>query len=410
MGTIIALRVGNLEIDWGKNNFFKDHSPLYQSGDIKNIPYFYYDDQSNIISEEHEGLSKSLCKVCDRIDLLGYSLEVCEAEFIYLSNLNNFDINQFTFNDFKNLLHTVDVTRLSLDYGEGVDLFGRFFERYIFPRLGLQHKQLDPVYVKHDICQAMENISPYTVLQLLRNNPSASCLNVEWCFHDLVESGWAEKEEISQELVGNKKFLIVTEGSSDSLIIKHAFNIIYPHVSDFFDYVDMSEGYPFSGVGSLVNFVKGLVSISIQNKTIVLFDNDAEGESGFVKCQSIKKKENIEILKLPDLDDFLQFQTVGPSGESKENINGRGAAIECYLDIPLDAAIRWTNYNSSINGYHGALINKDEHKKKFLDQNYLTSGYNFQKIKAVLDMLIEAACKISSKETLAAFRPDRNIF
>ena len=41
-------------------------------------------------------------------------------------------------------------------------------------------------------------------------------------------------------------FLIVTEGSSDAKIIQHAFNLLKPHIADFFDFVDMEEGYPFS--------------------------------------------------------------------------------------------------------------------------------------------------------------------
>ncbi len=41
MGSMISLAVGRLEIEWGKNNGFTDHSALFQAGDLTQIPYYY---------------------------------------------------------------------------------------------------------------------------------------------------------------------------------------------------------------------------------------------------------------------------------------------------------------------------------------------------------------------------------
>jgi len=41
MGSMISLAVGRLEVDWGRNNGFVDHSPLFQSGDVTDVPYYY---------------------------------------------------------------------------------------------------------------------------------------------------------------------------------------------------------------------------------------------------------------------------------------------------------------------------------------------------------------------------------
>jgi hypothetical protein len=49
----------------------------------------------------------------------------------------------------------------------------------------------------------------------------------------------------------SSRFLIVTEGSSDAAIIGKAFRLLSPHIADFFDFVDMEEGYPFSGTGNV---------------------------------------------------------------------------------------------------------------------------------------------------------------
>ena len=35
MGSMITLRLGRLEVDWGKNNFFTNHSPLFRATDLQ---------------------------------------------------------------------------------------------------------------------------------------------------------------------------------------------------------------------------------------------------------------------------------------------------------------------------------------------------------------------------------------
>ena len=40
---MITLGIGRMEIDWGKNNIFTDHSALFKPSDVKDIPYNYVD-------------------------------------------------------------------------------------------------------------------------------------------------------------------------------------------------------------------------------------------------------------------------------------------------------------------------------------------------------------------------------
>src|SRR5437879_29015 len=44
MGSMIHLSVGRLEIDWGRNFGFTDHSPLFQRTDLAQVPYYYVDE------------------------------------------------------------------------------------------------------------------------------------------------------------------------------------------------------------------------------------------------------------------------------------------------------------------------------------------------------------------------------
>jgi hypothetical protein len=409
MGSMIHLAVGRLEIEWGKNNGFTDHSALFQASDVTNVPYYYVagekegphapgEDPWEIHTEYQEGLSKPLHHVIERINLLGHTAAVCEQEFAHHASFDGFDTIGFPFAALRKALATVDVTALSANYGEGGEDFGKFFRREIYPRLDLamfvENSNRD---FEFEMAEGMENLSAYTILHLLADNPTARDLPVQWAFNDVHEGGWAKRSDFIRPVDQASRFLIVTEGSSDAAIIRHAFRLLRPHIADFFDFVDMEEGYPFSGTGNLLRFVQGLISISVLNNVIVIFDNDAEGVSNYRRCMDLNVPENMRVLKLPDLAAFERFRTVGPNGEHTANINGQAAAIECYLQLPPDACVRWSNFVSPVDAYQGALINKTGYMREFLDQRTRTAGYDYSKIEAVLDMVVDAAVHMREK-------------
>lgn len=397
---MIHLAVGRLEVDWGKNSGFSDHSPLFQQTDLAQVPYYYvkedgrtYVDSSGqeryeLIAEFKDGMSKPLGQVIDRIELLGHTLKHCEREFQYLSQLNTFDDQLFTFEELKQALISIDVNAISADYGEMGEDFGKFFRRQIFDRLGLGAIAKDPDYARHDASEGMENLSAYSILRLLALNPKARELPVTWQFADVEEGGWADRRMFVRPLDQSNRFLIVTEGSSDAKIIRHAFKLLKPHISDFFDFVDMEEGYPFSGTGNMFRFLQGLISISIQNNVIVIYDNDAEGVANYERSCALNVPANMLILKLPDSPDFAKFDTIGPSGRHKADINGCAAAIECYLDLGALPLVRWTSFNSRMNTYQGELINKGDYMRGFLDQCERIEGYDYSRVESVLEMII----------------------
>jgi len=352
---MIQLSVGRLEIDWGKNNGFRDHSALFQAGDLSCVPYWYVDQKTPVDendpvatarsymlkAEYQEGLSKPLIQVVERINLLGHTLRYARREFHCLSLLNGFDEAAFSFEHLAEVLRAVDVEKVSLDYGEGGEDFGKFFRREMADRLGLGEIS------DFALSERMENLSPYTILQLLAGNPSASHLPVNWQFADIESGGWARRDAFVKRPDQGDRFLIVTEGSSDASVIRHAIALLKPHLADFFDFVDMNEGYPFTGTGSLYNFVKGLISIAVMNNIVVIYDNDAEGVYSYNRTSKLNLPPNIRVLRLPDLPAFNDYETVGPSGSHRANINGRGDACvfmreaakltEIERDIEMDS-------------------------------------------------------------------------
>jgi hypothetical protein len=400
MGSMIHLAVGRLEIDWGKNSGFTDHSPLFQPTDLARVPYYYvkeggttYVDSTGqeryeLFAEIKDGMSKPLGQVVDRIELLGHTLKHCEREFEYLSELNSFDDQRFTFEELKQALISIDVNAISADYGEMGEDFGKFFRRQMFDRLGLGAIAKDPAYARYHASEGMENLSAYSILRLLALNPKAHDLPVTWQFADVEEGGWADRRMFVRALDQSSRFLVVTEGSSDAKIIQHAFKLLKPHIADFFDFVDMEQGYPFPGTGNLFRFLQGLISISIQNNVVVIYDNDAEGVASYERSRALNVPANMLILKLPDCPYFAEFDTIGPNGRHKADINGCAAAIECYLDLGALPLVRWTSFNSRTDTYQGELINKAGYTRDFLDQRERVEGYDYSRIEAVLDMII----------------------
>ena len=100
----------------------------------------------------------------------------------------------------------------------------------------------------------------------------------------------------------------------------------------------MSENYPFTGAGNLFRFCQGLVQIKIQNKVVVIFDNDAVGLDAQSKVKQLRLPSNMLVVRLPDLPECRLFRTNGPNGFSQENINGRAVSIDPDFLYELSAA------------------------------------------------------------------------
>ncbi len=349
-----------------------------------------------------DGLSKPLAQVVDRINLLGHTAAVCEKEFASLSAFNEFDVEAFPFHSLQEALAAVDVNSISPNYGEGGEDFGKFFRREIFPRLGLDGTVTDRA-TQFDAAYAMENLSAYSILHLLAANPTARDLNVQWAFNDVEDGGWAKRSDFVRPVDQSSRFLIVTEGSSDASIIGKAFRLLKPHIADFFDFVDMQDGYPFSGTGNVFRFVQGLISIRVLNNVLIVYDNDAEGVANFERTRALNLPANMRTMKLPDLDCFTCFPAVGPNGRHEANINGRAAAIESYLHLGSDACVRWSSYNHKAGAYQGELIGKEHYAREFLDQRSKDPAYDYKNITAVIDIIVKSAVAMREASTVAHY-------
>ena len=240
------------------------------------------------------------------------------------------------------------------------------------------------------------------MLRLLAENAVNRATDVVWQYGPLVEAGWASATEFFGDARRTETFLVATEGSSDAHILRHALALLRPGILDFFRFIDVSERHPFSGTGNLVKFAEGLAKIDVHNQTVFVFDNDAEGVEAFRRLGSLRLPPNMRAIVLPDREAFREFPARGPQGDHLADINGRGAAIECYLDHRLHdyppPRVVWTIYKPDMDDYHGALEHKESYLKAFLalrQDAIADSGYDTSGINSVLDALIAECVSIA---------------
>ena len=360
MGTMITLGVGKLEINWGKNDFYENFRDLFQPNDWKDFKYYYAD---NVV-EIKKGYSRELALIKPRLDLLGYTLEniktIYESAYTeYCDVMGEYADSVLTFEEYFNVFSKINLSKVNTLTEDDDWDFGEYVTKCIF-----EDKEIQRLLKKYSLGRKSgefyENLPPRLLVRVLCENPTAKDLPLQWYMADHVENGWSKEEDLSPKLEDKDKILIVTEGKSDTFILQTSINKLFPAISDFFYFIDMEENYPFTGTGNLYNFASGLTKIKIQNKTIIVFDNDEAGIFSYKKCQEkLDAIPNLKFYHLPDMDEFKNFLTVGPTGDSYQDINGKAISIECFLDLDFNSPkipkVRWTIYNEKSNKYNPAF-------------------------------------------------------
>jgi hypothetical protein len=428
MGTEIRLDIGGVNLTYSKNHIGIDHGSLFQEKDRKRcksdqINYEYFEENNEEPADMEMAFVRQLGEITPRLELLGFTLDYAKHEYKKLvaefleeratieEELPKEHPDCMTFEEFtqfatEHQVATLDDTFiLGVDKEREVKVCGRFHKDSRTERIPFSYDYDSDGYSEANYFGNLIGVlHPYSILRILSENKDNLDLDVVWQYGPLVDAGWAKQEEFTSGAKRREKFLIATEGVSDTRILKHALSILKPQVEDFFTFVDIEEGHPFSGVGNLVNFARGLIKIDVQNKVVFLFDNDAVGYESYGKLINMQPPCNIRGIMLPELDQFRSFRTKGPEGCTHSNINRRAAAIECYLDLKSgseeEPLVTWKNYIKSMDMYHGSLNHKAQYEKEFLKQdiNSIVNGtYDTEKIKAVLETMLSECRNIAAE-------------
>lgn len=414
MGTEISLDIAGLSVDWSKNGRGVDHGFLFQPGDRRRA-LLEEDDPDQSLMEM--AFIRPFRTVLPRLELLGHTLATAEANYIRIAAVcaedrrslredgigEELPLELMSFGEFKEFATRDAITDLDDSYSPDLTdegkrrTKGRFSDDTITGRVPITDAyDIDGYSERSYFGSLIGFLHPYNVLRILAENERNLHADLVWRYGSLVCNGWAEEAEFVPEMRRAQTFLIATEGKSDTRIIKHAISLLRPEIADFFRFVDMGKGYPFTGTGNLVLFAQGLAKIDVHNQILFVLDNDAEGVSTYRRISELALPANMRAATLPKLARFESFRSRGPDGTGTADINGRAAAIECYLDLTAErkspAEVVWSADKKDLDFCQGKLVNKGAYTKTFLKRASKIKGYDMSGLMAVLDVIF-AECR-----------------
>ena len=200
---------------------------------------------------------------------------------------------------------------------------------------------------------------------------------------DLVDGGYYDIEEnvcegAIDELIGDylvdSKVLILTEGSSDKNFLEPALKLLYPHLADYFSFMDFGVSKASGGASVLVTTIKAFIGAGIGNRVVALFDNDTAAKVALKALKDVDIPNTIKLVHYPDIEICNDYPTIGPSGLSNLNINGLAGSIEVYLGVDtleIDGEltpVQWKGYDSSLKQYQGEIVDKGLVQKRYQEK------------------------------------------
>ncbi|MET4165832.1 MULTISPECIES: hypothetical protein [Gordonia] len=129
--------------------------------------------------------------------------------------------------------------------------------------------------------------------------------------------------------------IVVCEGKFDANILPRVLNLLIPDLAPYFRFWDMEGSKTAGGTDQVSKAVRAFAAAGIRNPVIAIFDNDAAGNVAQQRLIDAGQQGLIpdyyHCLTLPNLDYLREFPTLGPTGLSNADINGRGASLEFYF-------------------------------------------------------------------------------
>jgi hypothetical protein len=222
----------------------------------------------------------------------------------------------------------------------------------------------------------------YSILSVLSDNEI-----VEYDLTDVINGGWVE---ISQaKYVDYEKIIILTEGKSDVEFISKSIEKLYPHLKDYYHFIDFDEYKVESSASALVKLITSFAAANVKHPIIALFDNDTAGLKEMKKLTSRIVPPNIKILRYPDIALAKKYPTVGPTGKKKMNVNGYACSIEMYFGVEVLTIdnelipIQWKGFDDKEKKYQGEIAEKNyvqETFRKKLQKNTMSESKELKEL------------------------------
>ena len=170
----------------------------------------------------------------------------------------------------------------------------------------------------------------------------------------------------------NAPRIILTEGSTDRAILKEALSILYPHLAEYYSFLEFNSSRSPGGAGHLVSLVKAFAGAGVTNRIVALFDNDTSAREATRTLKPLSLPSNIVVVHYPELELLRDYPTLGPSGLTTLNVNGLAASIELYLGADILrlgnqalTPVQWKGYSDTLRQYQGEVKQKTELRDAF---------------------------------------------
>lgn len=194
MGTEITLTLNGIDIDWGKNRYWKGHHWLFPPGSLTKVEYRYTD---NVI-EAKPGFQATLGEVAFRLRHLGYSEHETKTKFesaVFRWNRTaNLDLS---FADFHRTLISVDFSSLTSADLEPFMWDFRAFVVHLLAAWDTDDASLEDFIAGLDF---------QLTLRTLTDRAQNLALPLLWHHQDLVDSGWASLDDLTD--IDRQTFMI----------------------------------------------------------------------------------------------------------------------------------------------------------------------------------------------------------
>ncbi len=199
-------------------------------------------------------------------------------------------------------------------------------------------------------------------------------------YSDLVTAGYLPRSarpsaDAESFLLGDPsagRIVVLTEGTTDRRALVGAVGVLAPHLMDYFAFFDFEGSNAEGGAGALVRMIRAFVGAGIRNRTIAVFDNDTAARTALSSLRGAKLPKNVRVLQLPPLRLGKRYPTIGPSGRTAANINGRAGSIELYFgedvlrrDDGTLTPIRWKSLDAGSKAWHGNFDDKAKLQQAF---------------------------------------------
>ncbi len=387
MGSYTDLSISGYPLFETKSSVIPEIMTIYRESDkcvfTRNISERNELSDDNVVDEQETAIiySCETSKVIDRLNVMGFTIRRAREEFelIRTSEIEKYaswaeeenDTDWFTKEwEFLQSL-TFD------DYREGLKtVFKENIRGWSLEKE--QREQLDPIvnYILGENEEYYFGFLCTDIRSLLR----VACEIVEpqskvvQDITELVHAGYYSEDETvcdnaTKALTAghpeNSSRIILTEGSTDAAILSKALEILFPHLSSYYSFLDFGNSRHQGGAGNLVTTIKAFAAVGITNRIIAVFDNDTAAFDARRSLDQIKLPANIAVLNYPDLEILRSYPTLGPGGSSMLDVNGLAASIELYLgrDVLIDgdmlAPVQWKGFIEPVGRYQGEVMNKN---------------------------------------------------